>query len=141
MGPMEISRTGMDVEWRRLEVIADNIANANSPLNANGTGFRPQRLVSGPKLSFSKALSGEQDPSSPAGVQVYGVSPLQLPPHKIHEPGNPQADAQGYVTYAGFDQASEMTLLIKTTRAYEANVVAMNLARQMYSKAMDIGKR
>jgi flagellar basal-body rod protein FlgC len=141
MNAMEISRTGLDVEWRRLEVIAQNIANANSAVTTNGESYRPMRLISGPAVSFSDALAHGGQPSQLGGVSVYSIEAQNLPPRRAYEPGSPQADAEGYVTYPGFDHAAEMALMVKTSRAYEANIVAMNAARQMYSVALQIGKR
>ena len=136
MQAMEISRTGLDVEWRRLEVIAQNLANANSSAAAGAQPYQALRLVSGPR--FADHLSGGA--ASLGGVQVYGVEPSGDAPRRVHEPGNPNADAQGYVSYPGVDHAAEMTLMVTTSRAYEANVVAMNTARQMYLKALELGR-
>ena len=140
MKAMEISRTGLDVEWRRLEVIAQNIANANTTRTSVGEAYRPMRLVSGPKGAFASQLDRGATPGRVAGVEVYGVEPVNLPPRSVYEPGSPQADANGFVSHPGFDHAEEMTLMLKTSRAYEANVLAMNMARQMYSKALEIGR-
>lgn len=141
MKAIEISQTGMDVEWRRLEVIAQNLANANSVVNGAGAPFRAMRLLSGPKKAFHRLLeTGGLADDALAGVEVYGLTPIDTPPRVVHEPGNPQADAHGDVTYPGVDRAAEMTLMLKTARVYEANVVAMNLARQMYLKALEIGR-
>jgi len=59
----------------------------------------------------------------------------------VHEPGDPQANADGYVSYPYIDMAEQMTSMVRTSRAYEANMVAMNAARQMYSKALELGRR
>lgn len=141
MQAMEISRTGLDVEWRRLEVIAENLANVNTTRTALGDPYRAMRLVSGPKAGFADYLKTGGDGSGLDGVTVYGVEPTNLPPRRVYEPSNPQADAKGFVTYPGFDHAGEMTLMVTTARAYEANIVAINAARQMYIKAMDLGKK
>jgi flagellar basal-body rod protein FlgC len=141
MQAMEISRTGLDVEWRRLEVIASNIANANTVLTPLGEPYRAQRLVSGPNVDFEDYLRQGREREALTGVAVYGVEPMNAPPRRVHEPANPQADAAGYVTYPGLDHAAEMTLMVKTARAYEANLVAMNAARQMYASALTLGKR
>ena len=141
MHAMEISRTGLDVEWRRLEVIAGNLANANTARTALGEPYRAMRLVSGPKGDFARMLQNGGSAQAVDGVAVYGVEPMNLPARKVYEPANPQADADGFVSYPGFDHAGEMTLMVKTARAYEANIVAMNAARQMYLKAMDLGKK
>ncbi|HEY0959843.1 MAG TPA: flagellar basal body rod protein FlgC [Novosphingobium sp.] len=144
MRAMEISRTGLEVEWRRLEIIAENLANAQTVNTANGELFRPRHLVSGPATDFASYLEGGISKGSNArlaGVAVYSVEAIDLPPRIMHEPGNPAADADGNVAYPGMDQAAEMTLLVKTARTYQANMVAMNAARQMYSKALELGGR
>lgn len=141
MNAMEISRTGLDVEWRRLEVIAENIANASTTRTALGGPYRAMRLISGPRSDFARQLEGPAEARSLSGVAVYGLEPENAAPRRVHEPGHPHADAEGYVTYPGFDHAAEMTLMVKTARVYEANIVAMNTARQMYMKAMELGRR
>jgi flagellar basal-body rod protein FlgC len=141
MQAMEISRTGLDVEWRRLEVIASNLANANTIRTAQGGPYQALQLVSGPKSGFAAALKSGESAKALDGVAVYAVEPMNLPPRRAYEPANPMADANGYVAYPGLDHAGEMTLMLKTSRAYEANIVAMNAARQMYLKALDLGKK
>ncbi|MFI4973092.1 MAG: flagellar basal body rod protein FlgC [Caulobacterales bacterium] len=141
MKAMEISRSALDVEWKRLEVIAQNLANVNTVRTALGDPYQAMRLVSGPKVDFQRLLEGGGAAADLAGVEVYGVEPMNLPQREVYEPGNPQADANGFVTYPGFDHAGEMTLMVKTARAYEANIVALTAARQMYLKALEIGKQ
>lgn len=138
MDPMQISRTGLDVEWRRMEVIAANLANLQTTRTAMGEPYRPLRLVSGPRLSFAAHL---QDGGRPTGVEVYGMEPTTDAPRRVFEPNHPHADAEGYVSYPGLDHAGEMALLVQTARAYEANLVALNAGRQMYAKALEIGRR
>jgi flagellar basal-body rod protein FlgC len=140
MQAMEISRTGLDVEWRRLEVIAENLANVSTTRMADGGPYRAMRLMSGPRAEFAKLLDAPRSEDL-RGVMAYGVEPASTPPRRVYEPQHPHADKDGFVTYPGFDQAGEMTLMVKTARAYEANIVAMNAARQMYAKAMEIGRR
>lgn len=139
MKALEISRTGLDVEWKRLEVIAENLANIGTLRTATGEAYRPQRLVSGPRGAFQH-LVGES-PAEAAGVMVYGVEPQDVAPRRVYEPAHPQADLDGFVSYPGVDQAGEMSLMVKTARAYEANIVASAAARQMYAKALELGKR
>lgn len=138
MDAMQISRSGLDVEWRRMEVIAANLANFNTTRTALGEAYRPLRLVSGPRASFEAHLS---DNVSLNGVAVYGVEAQAVEPRRVHEPAHPHADADGFVTYPGIDHAGEMTLLLQTARAYEANLVALGAGRQMYAKALEIGRR
>lgn len=140
MHAMQISLSGMDVEWRRLDVIANNIANVSTARTATGEPYRAMRLMSGPAAGFQKLMDQKGDAASLQGVTVYGVEPTNTPPRKVYEPANPQADGKGYVTYPGIDMGAEMTLMVKTARAYESNVVAMNIARQMYAKALELGR-
>lgn len=142
MRAMEISLSGMDVEWRRLEVVAANVANANTPINSKGEAYHALHLISGPRTTFKGQLdrAAAFPENGLGGVEVYGVEPIDLPPRSVYEPGNPQADAKGYVSYPAVDMAQQMTLMVKTSRAYEANVVAMNMARQIYAKALELGR-
>lgn len=145
MQAMEISRTGLDVEWRRLEVIAENLANANVAGSPNHPVFKELHLVSGPKNDFASLLDAHAkfDPQiaidSLGGVAVREIAATDAPPRLVHEPGNPLANAQGFVGYPAIDHAAQMTAMVETTRAYQANIVAMNAAREMYSKALQLG--
>jgi len=143
MQAYEISRTGMDVEWRRMEVIAQNFANTGTTRTADGTPYQPMYLVSGPAMpgNFRSMLQSNVAHSSFSGAAVYGVESSNAPPNRVLEPNHPHADANGFVSYPGFDHASEMMLMIKTSRSYEANAIVMNAARAMYSKALEIGGR
>ena len=141
MQAMEISKTGLDVEWRRLEVIAENLANTGTARTAGGAPYTALSLISGPKAAFASHLDGAGGTKSLQGVEVYGLAPMNVPPRRVHEPGNPQADSDGFVDYPGFDHAAEMTLMLKTSRAYESNIVAMNAARDMYLKALELGRK
>lgn len=141
MNAMEISRTALDVEWRRLEVIAQNLANANTVLDASGAPYQAQRLISGPRGTFAEMVDPSPNSQNLKGVAVYSVEPQNIAPRRVYEPAHPQANKEGYITYPGFDHAAEMTLMVKTSRAYEANIVALNSASQMFAKALEIGRR
>lgn len=139
MDAIEISRTGLDVEWQRLQVIAQNIANMNTSRTANGDPYRPVRLLSGPKGDFAELVrSGNAGP--PQGVAILGVEPMASGVRRVHEPDHPHADVDGFVTYPDIDHTAEMTLLVKTARVYEANLTAMSIAHQMYARAVQLGK-
>ena len=138
MNAMEISRTGLDVEWRRLEIIAQNIANANTTRAGSGGPYRPLHLLSGPRTNFASYVDGG---GTPQGVAVYGVEASNAAPRRVYDPSHPHADADGYVSYPALDHAGEMTRMIETSRVYEANLVAMSIARQMYSRAIELGRR
>lgn len=140
MRAMEISRSGLDVEWQRLQVIAENLANLNTTRTASGEPYRPVRLVSGPRSGFAEMLAGTAQ-AQPGGVRVLGVEAMPGDARRVYEPGHPHADAEGFVSYPNLDHAGEMTLLLRASRAYEANLVAVGIAHQMYSRALDLGRR
>ncbi|MGH8080945.1 MAG: flagellar basal body rod protein FlgC [Lysobacter sp.] len=142
-----IARSGMDVERLRMEVIAQNLANAGSVRSQGGEVYQPMRLISGPNTvpSFQQVLGQSAQgyslhaPGELTGTRSYGVQATAAPPRIVHEPANPAADKDGNVAYPGVDHAGEMALMVQTQRVYEANVVMYNSARSMYMRAMDIG--
>ena len=141
MDAIAISRTGLDVEWRRMEIIALNLANMGSSAAPGREGYAPLRRVSGPagaEGSFGNVLQGLETPS---GVKVYSLQPSGEGARRAYEPGHPHADAQGFVSYPAVSHAGEMALMVKTARAYEANLVALAAAQQIYSSALQIGKQ
>ena len=139
MEAMAISRSGLDVEWQRLQVIARNIANIETTRTATGEPYAPQRLVSGPATDFARLME-QGGTGRPDGVRVFGVERMTDQVRRVYEPKHPHADEAGFVTYPAIDHGAEMTLMVKTSRAYEANLVALGLARQMYSKALELGR-
>lgn len=123
---MTISRSGLDVEWQRLQVIAQNLANLNTSRTASGEPYRPMRLVSGPE-----GVSGS--------VRAYDVEEMPAGVRRDYDPTDPHADAQGFVSRPMIDHAGEMTLLIRTSRAYEANLTALGIEHQMTMRALELG--
>lgn len=139
MDPIAISRSALDVEWQRLQVIAQNLANENSSAAPGAAAYRPVRLISGEQTfgdNLSKVASTE-----PRGVRVVGLAPMAGGVRRVHEPGHPHADSSGFVRYPDLDRAAEMTLLIRTSRSYEANLTIMTIAQQMYMRALEVGRR
>lgn len=138
----EISRSGMDVEYRRVELVANNIANSNSASASEADAYFPMRLVSGPRAAGKVSASAPGAPS-PAllGAQIYGYEPANVKPKQVFEPAHPQANEQGFVTYPGMDQVDEMTTMLRALRSYEANVAVFNATRSMYLKAFELGGR
>lgn len=137
---LEISRSGMDVEYKRVEVIAQNIANATTTRTAEGKPFMPSKLVSGPAVSTQKpGVSAVRQ--ALGGVQVYGIEEVAVQPRLVYEPSHPHADAKGYVAYPGIDHVGEMTSLMTALRTYDANVAVFNATRSMYLKALEMGGR
>ncbi len=138
--PVAISRSALDVEWQRMQVIAQNLANENTSRVAGGGTYRPLRLVSGPERGFP-ALLRQDGAAEPGGDKVLGVEVAAGQARRVRDPSHPDADATGYVAYPAVDHAAEMALLVKTARVYEGNLTALALAQQMNMRALEIGKR
>lgn len=135
-----IGASGLEVQKMRLDVSALNLANANST-RAGGALYQPLTVVSGPRspARFDALLGGPAAALPALGAEVSAVQPLNLPPRLVHEPGHPDADARGFVAYPAVDTLREMLTLITATRAYEANLSALNAARTMAQRALEIG--
>ncbi len=139
-----ISAAGMTLERTRVEVAAMNLANASTIQGADGAGFQPMRVLARadrvPGSPFpARVEDGMEDDATSLALPRASVEPALVAPRRVYEPGNPFADGGGFVTYPGVDTATEMINLMTAVRAYEANVAAMNAARTMVLKALDIG--
>ena len=136
-----ISASGMKVERARLDATAVNLANVNSTRGPDGATFKPLTVVSGPRAdaSFAAAFDAASGRGLVTGVDVVEVRANDVPPRLVFEPSHPDADEKGYVAYPGVNTTNEMVNLVTTLRAYEANVVAMNAAKAMAMKALEIG--
>jgi flagellar basal-body rod protein FlgC len=141
-----ISAAGMAVERARVDVVAINLANANSINPPNGTGFQPLRVsiqtrpaASMLESSFVSTVNNELSIQKLQPLPVAFIEPSGAAPRMVYEPSHPLANQQGYVSFAGVDPAKEMVTLMSATRAYEANVAAMNASRTLALRALDIG--
>jgi flagellar basal-body rod protein FlgC len=137
----DISAAGMNLERQRLEVSALNLANANTTRGADGLPFTPLQVVVRSGMSpFDAVLNALNGGASLNGSGPIGeVQAADVPPRQVYEPGHPDADTNGFVSYPGVNPVSEMVRLIAVTRAYEANVRVFNAGRAMAMKALDIG--
>lgn len=132
-----ISASGMTVEKLRLETIATNMANMHAVAGADGRLYRPLRVMTtevqgGFHRQFNQGLEALQ------GTRAVVVE-SNAKPRAVYDPGHPAANPEGYVQYPGVNQVTEMVNMISALRAYEANVVAMNAAKSMAMKALEIG--
>lgn len=152
MQSFAISAAGMNVERMRVDVAALNLANANTVQGVGGSSYQPLRVLAevqspaGPlsgadaggfRALVSQGLEGG-DIASQAGPTAR-IVPANIAPRLVYEPGHPLANERGFVAYAGIDTATEMVSMMSATRAYEANVSAMNTARTLALRALDIG--
>jgi len=133
-GAIGISASGMSAERLRMDVTADNLANADSTKGANGQPYQRQEVVlAAGNPSFSDMLGQAQ-----AGVRVDGIVSDPTPGRQVYDPTNPDADAKGYVTMPNVSTVTEMTNLITESRSYEADTQALDAAKQLYLKTLDI---
>ncbi len=139
--PVSISRSALDVEWQRLQIVAQNLANENTTGIGGKLAYRPMTLVSGPDGGFANALAAGDSAGVPKGVRVLGIETRGDPIRRVYDPNHPAADASGFVSYPNIDHAAEMIALMRTARAYESNLTALGLAQQMAARALEIGKR
>ena len=135
-----ISASGMTVEKTRLDVTALNLANASST-RAGGKLYVPLTVVSAPKQGarFEQLVSSYAASLPALGAEVVAVRPTGAAPRLVHEPGHPDADGRGFVAYPAINTVHEMMTIITATRAYEANLSALNAARSMAQRALEIG--
>jgi flagellar basal-body rod protein FlgC len=136
-GAMSISATGLSAQRARLNVIAENLANANTTRTETGGPYRRRvtRLES-EAPPFAALLSTE---AGQRGVKVGSI--LALPEtRRQYMPGHPDADKDGYVEMPNVNPVMEMTDMLAATRAYEANVTAIQTMKSMAMKALELGR-
>jgi flagellar basal-body rod protein FlgC len=138
----DASGSGLSAERLRMDVTAENLANAQSTRTANGQGpYRRKEVVLQEAGSGAAAGATFADSLQAArGVRVAGIVEDQAPLRKVYDPGHPDADAQGYVTMPNVNTVTEMTDLIGASRAYEANVTAMQTTKAMFARTLDLLK-
>jgi flagellar basal-body rod protein FlgC len=124
-------------EQTRLDVISENIANANTTHGVDGKPYQRQVVVF--ETSLQQAMSGNGSVQMPA-VQIARIEKDQTPPDHIYDPGNPDADAKGMVATPNINIQEEMADLISASRTFEANLAIVKNARSMAMETLAIGK-
>jgi flagellar basal-body rod protein FlgC len=143
LNSINISASGLTAEKLRMDVISKNIANANTTRTADGTPYRRQVVVfegASNNIPFSQYLNDASKNMIGGGVKVKGIVEDKTPFKLVYEPGHPDADEEGYVKMPNVDVMTEMVNMITASRAYEANVTAMNTTKSIAMKALEIGR-
>jgi flagellar basal-body rod protein FlgC len=140
---LDVSGSGLSAERLRMDVTAQNLANAQTTRGPNGGPYQRQEVVLGEAPGsgggFQSALTSAIGAGQGGGgVQVLGIVGDPSPPKMVYDPGHPDANAQGYVRMPNVNTVTEMVDLISEQRAYEANVTAMQTAKTMLSKTFDL---
>jgi len=141
---LNVSATGLTAERLRMDVTAENLANAQTTRGADGQPYRRKEVVlreisqgGGFGAQLANAL-GTGAKSRPGGVEVAEIASDQTAGKMVYDPSHPDANAQGYVQMPNVDTVTEMVDLIDAQRAYEANVTAMSASKQMFAKTLEI---
>ena len=130
---MTIAGSALTAQSERLNVVASNLANADSATSANGQPYHAKQVV------FSAVpLSGGS--GAVTGVRVQGVVDDPTPMKTVYDPGNPLADANGYVTMPNVNVVEEMVNMISASRSYQNNVEVLNTTNAMLTKTLTIGQ-
>jgi flagellar basal-body rod protein FlgC len=141
-----IAGSGLSAERIRMDVTAENLANADTTRAANGQPYQRQEveLQQAGQGGFNGALSGAiqqaEASQAPGGVKVTGIVSDSTPDQQVYDPGNPEADANGYVKMPNISTVTEMTDLISESQSYQSDVTAMQTAKSMFTSTLGLLK-
>nr|WP_314899685.1 flagellar basal body rod protein FlgC [uncultured Deefgea sp.] len=129
----DVASSAMNAQSARLNVVASNLANAESVTSSNGQPYKAKQVVfqASPVNTHSK---------SAIGVKVAGVIEDQSPPRLVYDPKSPFADANGYIAMPNVSVVEEMTNMISASRGYQTNVDVMNTAKTLLMRTLSIGQ-
>jgi flagellar basal-body rod protein FlgC len=135
---LAISSSALHAQRLRMDVIAANLANAQSTRTPEGGPYKRHDVVleATPGGSFEDVLGAQGG----GAVRVSRIVEDTKPPRIVFDPGHPDADAPGYVAYPNVNPITEMVDLMEATRAYEANVAAVNATKRVLEAALSIGR-
>ena len=139
---LQISASGLAANKKRMDAISSNIANSQTTRTAEGGPYRPKEVAFGSepaRKTFSAMLDGEIEENMDT-VQATEVISTNRPPKAVYQPNHPDAGPDGYVLYPDINVMAEMANMIEASRAYEANISALNTSKGMAMKALEIGR-
>ena len=130
-----ISGSAASAQSQRLNVVASNLANADTVAGPDGQAYKARQVT------FQTELMGQTaDDATSAGVRVSTVSEDQTPGRRVHDPKHPSADADGFVTYSNVNAVEEMVNMISASRSYQNNLEVMNTAKTLLLKTIQLGQ-
>jgi flagellar basal-body rod protein FlgC len=140
-----IAGSGLTAERIRMDVTAENLANANTTKGVNGQPYQRQNVVLQQvgASEFGGALTSAFERTSgaaPGGVEVAGIVSDTTPDQQVYDPGNPEADAKGYVKLPNVSTVTEMTDLIDESQSYQSDVTAMQTSKAMFTSTLQLLK-
>lgn len=141
LNSLNITGSALTAERFRTEIILQNIANQNTTRTEEGGPYRRKQVVLREQpLSFQNQLDQALQTSGDGGVIAEEVVESQEDFVPVYDPTNPDADENGYVLKPNVNNSEEMVDLMAASRAYEANLTALNITKAMAMKALEIGK-
>ena len=126
-----VSGSAASAQSQRLNVVASNLANADTVAGPDGQAYKARQVV------FQTELMGQV---GAAGVRVSTIQEDQTAGRRVHDPKHPGADAEGYVTYSNVNPVEEMVNMISASRSYQNNVEVMNTAKSLLLKTLQMGQ-
>jgi flagellar basal-body rod protein FlgC len=131
----DVSGSAVSAQSQRLNVVASNLANADTVAGPDGQAYKARQVV------FQTVLMGQGgNAAASAGVKVSTVTEDSSPGRRVHDPKHPGADADGYVTYSNVNAVEEMVNMISASRSYQNNVEVMNTAKSLLQKTLQMGQ-
>ena len=142
---IDIAASGLAAERTRMNVTAENLANAETTVGPNGQPYQRQEVVlqsvgSNFSTELAGAIGGTNGGPAPGGVKVAGVVNDPTPDQLVYDPGNPMANKQGYVKMPNVQPVTEMVDLISESNSYQSDVTALQTAKSMYSETLGLLK-
>ena len=134
MNIFSVSGSAASAQSQRLNVVASNLANADTVAGPDGQAYKARQVT------FQTQLVGARNDPTSAGVTVSAVTEDQTPGRRVHDPKHPSADADGYVTYSNVNPVEEMVNMISASRSYQNNVEVMNTAKSLLLKTLQMGQ-
>lgn len=135
---LDISSSGLSAERIRMNVIANNIANANATETPEGGPYRREQVEFSSVLNRTMQRSNVKGTERLGGVKVQRILKSTEPFNRVYIPGHPKADAKGFVEMPNVSVMMEMVDLVTATRSYEANLAVINSSKEMNNRALSI---
>lgn len=142
MNIFNVSGSAISAQSQRLNVVASNLANADTVANPDGSAYKARQVTFQSQLMGQLGQSGAglaSPDASAAGVTVSNITEDQSPGRRVYDPKHPQADGEGYVTYSNVNAVEEMVNMISASRSYQNNVEVMNTAKTLLLKTLQMG--
>lgn len=137
---LRISASGLSAERLRMDTISSNMVNATTTRGANGQPYRRKIAVFEENLTKELNKQNGKYEDVPMGVKAVEIKEDESPLRRVYNPSHPDADQNGYVSMPNVNILNEMADMMVATRAYEANVSAINSEKSMFLKALEIGR-